>query len=522
MAQFDNPLLRAIQAVEAPSPEDVARFQSFRPTPFGQELLGPEFRTPAPFDPFGGLPQADPEGIQTVLTALLTGGTAGALGTMRAGTGAATTGAFFGGGRKRPLFHGANTPQDADSILDVGFREGKSSELNLPGTSVTEDPAIAAMFTGQADDEFFTARNFDQLLAVELGLDPSQIANLDPESYLLGRTHGAIATRKPNEFFSEAETFLVRSDPFELSRMRKTGAPGTAVTSVERAPPVPEARARPLTAAEKERISKDLKAARDPFVFELENFVNLTPPEAFKRLGDASQSVRNLSGLRGTRGRRMQELARTLQSDNPNSATSVMRRLGDAVGDEELGRKAVRLRATAADLINTNRVIDNKRAAADQLRFRGDTKGAQEALAGINDDSRKMARLRDKLERDLNALAGHTLKPTRPVTLRRPFRSPQDRAEEIFGIDEPTPVPKVIKGKIKAKAGKLDAPVISFQGSTFEFKSFNAAKGFFIDEVTGTLSPGPAKHVELANAVFDAATTKQLQEAVKAYEKFIK
>jgi len=101
-----------------------------------------------------------------------------------------------------------------DSILEKGFTQGQSSELELPGTSLSEDPFISYnLFTDPIDH---STTRLDNVLAVDVEIPPSEVYNLKPEEYITGQLpdDGRPGTvyRKPNAFYKEAETFGIRGE----------------------------------------------------------------------------------------------------------------------------------------------------------------------------------------------------------------------------------------------------------------------------------------------------------------------
>ena len=159
-------------------------------------------------------------------------------------------GALRGVRRLPPLWHGtANNPQD---ILKEGFTQGSSAELNIPGTSASEDPLVAFGFAN-------VNRNRDdptkRILKVKPQFGPEEVANLPPSAYFAGDVPEAPAYRKPNLFFQEAETFSPRED---FSSLRKQlGLDPNSTTVFGREVPRPQAAysAEPITPKEQSAIS---------------------------------------------------------------------------------------------------------------------------------------------------------------------------------------------------------------------------------------------------------------------------
>lgn len=121
-------------------------------------------------------------------------------------------GALQGVKRIPKLFHG--TQGDTDHFMDIiedGFTKGQSSELNLPGTSASSDPAVST--------KGFGGGNPGNVFIAEPQVTPSEVYNLSPWAYLTGKVPeapepGKTIYNKPNLFFNEAETFARRDKPW--------------------------------------------------------------------------------------------------------------------------------------------------------------------------------------------------------------------------------------------------------------------------------------------------------------------
>jgi hypothetical protein len=126
-------------------------------------------------------------------------------------------GSLFGIGRRArrgPFFHGTEEGR-VESILDKGFLVGSSSELNLPGTSLTRDPMVAQeMFAGN--------QLADHILGVDVPESMlEEIRNLSPSEFLrsaeileeMGAKNFPTAVNKPSVFFRESESFFPRGEP---------------------------------------------------------------------------------------------------------------------------------------------------------------------------------------------------------------------------------------------------------------------------------------------------------------------
>lgn len=153
-------------------------------------------------------------------------------------------GALRGIKRLPPLWHGTGSnPQD---IIKEGFTQGHSAELNVPGTSASEDPLVAFGFAN-------VYRNRDdatkRILKVKPQFKPEEVANLPPSAYFAGDVPEAPAYRKPNLFFQEAETFSPREDFSNISRILNPDATGP------RPKPRPAYTAEPITPKEQSAIS---------------------------------------------------------------------------------------------------------------------------------------------------------------------------------------------------------------------------------------------------------------------------
>lgn len=130
-------------------------------------------------------------------------------------------GAPYGVKRFKKLWHGvAGGPKEAaenyQNILGEGFLKGQSAELNLPGTSVSEDPWVSwRLFTGvnaKAQPGSPTGPNKAMMLAVDPQIEPSQVRNLSPAQYLTGiHPDKPELYGKPNLFWREDERFALRS-----------------------------------------------------------------------------------------------------------------------------------------------------------------------------------------------------------------------------------------------------------------------------------------------------------------------
>ena len=127
-------------------------------------------------------------------------------------------GALQGVKRMPPLWHGTSYGS-ASAIRRQGFKQGESAELGIPGTSVSEDPEMAA-------------RNFagydGALIQAKPKVTPKDIFNLPPSAYASGQvpyvnwvppgTHypeTGLAYKKPQVLYAEAETFFPRYAPKE-------------------------------------------------------------------------------------------------------------------------------------------------------------------------------------------------------------------------------------------------------------------------------------------------------------------
>jgi len=109
----------------------------------------------------------------------------------------------YGIRRHKPYYHGTERKGAREGILDQGFIKGKSYELKLPGTSLSEDPTVSA--------GAFANNNLDNVLRVDVDVPPERVRNLSPEEYLGGvKPDPGTVYRKPNLFMKESETFGVR------------------------------------------------------------------------------------------------------------------------------------------------------------------------------------------------------------------------------------------------------------------------------------------------------------------------
>jgi len=136
--------------------------------------------------------------------------------------------AWKGAKRHRPYYHGVKSgnPEDVQDILKNKFTRGRSQELKLPGTSLSEDPLYS--YEAFTNPERYHSERMSDVLAVKVNQPPSEIHHLSPEKYIRGEvpsTSGGTVYKKPNAFFKEAETFGVRDDfdnilpPFEPSEL---------------------------------------------------------------------------------------------------------------------------------------------------------------------------------------------------------------------------------------------------------------------------------------------------------------
>lgn len=127
----------------------------------------------------------------------------------------------YGVKRFKKLWHGVTgTLEEAagnyQNILDEGFVRGQSSELGLPGTSVSEDPWTSwRLFTGanaKAQPGSPEGPNKAMMLAVDPLVKPSEVRNLSPAQYLTGvHPEKPELYGKPNLFWREDERFAMRS-----------------------------------------------------------------------------------------------------------------------------------------------------------------------------------------------------------------------------------------------------------------------------------------------------------------------
>lgn len=111
---------------------------------------------------------------------------------------------------KNLYFHGTSSALDKESILREGFTAGSSSELKLPGVSLSTDPFVSF--------KRFAAGHPERMVQVRLNPEEVRIRNLSPKEYLtfnrenyrnLQKEVGdRLVVRKPNSYFAEDETFL--------------------------------------------------------------------------------------------------------------------------------------------------------------------------------------------------------------------------------------------------------------------------------------------------------------------------
>lgn len=106
-------------------------------------------------------------------------------------------------GRASPLYHGTPNDEDLDYILEEGFTKGRSSELQLPGTSVSRDPLVSS--------ELFADSRPENVLKVDLDIDPSEIANLKPSEYMRGEVPAGKVYGKPQTEYHESELYGLRT-----------------------------------------------------------------------------------------------------------------------------------------------------------------------------------------------------------------------------------------------------------------------------------------------------------------------
>jgi hypothetical protein len=107
--------------------------------------------------------------------------------------------------RMRNLYHGAKEGEWAkDEILRKGFTEGASSELKIPGTSLSRDPLVSS--------ELFGNRDISNVLKVSIMEDAANIRNLRPSEYFTGKTPDSGFYGKPQATMRESELYALRGE----------------------------------------------------------------------------------------------------------------------------------------------------------------------------------------------------------------------------------------------------------------------------------------------------------------------
>jgi len=119
--------------------------------------------------------------------------------------------------RTNPLYHGTRHNDDVNEILQKGFTKGASSELEIPGTSVSRDPLVSF--------DLFGSRDIDNVLKVKADIDPKKIRNLSPSDYFSGQGPDELVYGKPQTTFHESELYGVRKQtPMSQEELSKITA----------------------------------------------------------------------------------------------------------------------------------------------------------------------------------------------------------------------------------------------------------------------------------------------------------
>jgi hypothetical protein len=104
--------------------------------------------------------------------------------------------------RMPKLYHGT-APHNVGDIVRKGLTKGDSSELNIPGSSLSRDPTVSMNGFGHYDA--------DNVLVAQPKINPEDVANLDPFDYTTGQVPDALAYNKPSFPYNESEMFFPRS-----------------------------------------------------------------------------------------------------------------------------------------------------------------------------------------------------------------------------------------------------------------------------------------------------------------------
>ena len=131
--------------------------------------------------------------------------------------------------RRLSGWHGTGDALRREQILQGGFRRGASAELNVPGTSVSNDPMLS--FRAFAENEP------DRLLRTRAEIDPSTVRNLSPGEYSasghLVHPRDFPAVSKPQSYFPETEIFYTGQGGGQ-QRLRARGMTPQERAAVER------------------------------------------------------------------------------------------------------------------------------------------------------------------------------------------------------------------------------------------------------------------------------------------------
>lgn len=276
-----------------------------------------------------------------------------------------------------PLYHGAKVTEDAQQILDQGFRRGQSAELKTPGTSLSRDPAVSL--------GGFALHSPMGMLEVTPRVDPGSVYNMRPSEYVTGHVPDEMLFNKPNAgMFMEAETFL---------RRQPVGADELAALEAERArlfeiaqSAAEKAHGQPLGSAAHKQWAEGLErvGALDETIMSraagetVPVDVRRPPPERMKKLqkqtvtamkamGEimgtgvqdlgkpatlpkVAQSIRELRGHRGKFDQGMHRLARKLVSAEHAHRTNAVLATQDPEGLAVLAKVQPGAAANAAEI----------------------------------------------------------------------------------------------------------------------------------------------------------------------------
>jgi hypothetical protein len=144
---------------------------------------------------------------------------------MRASPGAGQLDALVGVKRHPPYWHGSRGgAENIDAAIERGFRVGRSAELQLPGTSISEDPLVSYRLFTDTYTGGASRGDLDAMARVYPQVPPSQVYNLTPEMYHGGKVppDPQAVYKKPNLYWNEAETFARRGQSPELASHTKS------------------------------------------------------------------------------------------------------------------------------------------------------------------------------------------------------------------------------------------------------------------------------------------------------------